>query len=218
MAQERIGGESPQTAAKLLLLGQLTGTQLAALSQKPEKAFVHCLTFTRLVVASGALKAVHIGMQSKTNEAQGAHGNDRNSDFVNSVLCYNELNIEFPIIVYYVTGPTAILGYGYHLRLLLLIVTVMMVSWEWLSLKCHLFLIIINLWPVMLLTQCLDRGRQTGQVKGEYHFSHLKRQDCRKLMKKRDKLRPAGFLAPEARRTGLEVRPLLVAPLPGDAA
>eukprot|EP00971_Amphidinium_carterae_P010409 205501-Amphidinium_carterae.1 len=30
---------------------------------------------------------------------------------------------------------------------------------------------------------CLDRGRQTGTVKGEYNFSYLKRQACRKLKK-----------------------------------
>eukprot|EP00971_Amphidinium_carterae_P233243 4629533-Amphidinium_carterae.1 len=35
--------------------------------------------------------------------------------------------------------------------------------------------------------QCLECGRQTGKVKGEYNFSYLKRQDCRKLNKKKVK-------------------------------
>eukprot|EP00971_Amphidinium_carterae_P151802 3008835-Amphidinium_carterae.1 len=39
--------------------------------------------------------------------------------------------------------------------------------------------------------QCLDCGRQTGNVKG-----------CRKLKKKKVKVRPTGFLATETRSTG----------------
>eukprot|EP00971_Amphidinium_carterae_P216706 4302080-Amphidinium_carterae.1 len=45
------------------------------------------------------------------------------------------------------------------------------------------------------------------KVKGEYNFSYLKRQDCRKLKKEKVKLRPAGLLAPEARSTGLDGAP-----------
>eukprot|EP00971_Amphidinium_carterae_P011981 236292-Amphidinium_carterae.1 len=46
---------------------------------------------------------------------------------------------------------------------------------------------------------CLDCGRQAG-----------KRQDCRQLKKKKVKLRPAGFLAPEGRSTGLSSAPPMV--------
>eukprot|EP00971_Amphidinium_carterae_P212103 4208979-Amphidinium_carterae.1 len=45
-------------------------------------------------------------------------------------------------------------------------------------------------------------------VKGEYNFSYLKRQDCRKLKKKKVNVRPAGFFS-------LEVRPLMLAPSAG---
>eukprot|EP00971_Amphidinium_carterae_P166768 3304713-Amphidinium_carterae.2 len=33
--------------------------------------------------------------------------------------------------------------------------------------------------------QCLDCGRQTGKVKGEYNFAYLNSQDCRKFKKKK---------------------------------
>eukprot|EP00971_Amphidinium_carterae_P222973 4424390-Amphidinium_carterae.4 len=33
---------------------------------------------------------------------------------------------------------------------------------------------------------CFDCGRQTGKVKGEYNFLHLKRQDCSKLKKNKN--------------------------------
>eukprot|EP00971_Amphidinium_carterae_P091037 1801998-Amphidinium_carterae.1 len=52
--------------------------------------------------------------------------------------------------------------------------------------------------------QCLDCGCETGKVKGEYNFFYLKRQDCRKLKKKKVKVRLAGLLAPEVRRTDLD--------------
>eukprot|EP00971_Amphidinium_carterae_P016736 330265-Amphidinium_carterae.1 len=56
---------------------------------------------------------------------------------------------------------------------------------------------------------CLDCGRQTGKVKGNYNFSYLKRLDCHKL-KKKTKVKSGlpAFLAPEVRWSGLgSVRP-----------
>eukprot|EP00971_Amphidinium_carterae_P172874 3426777-Amphidinium_carterae.1 len=50
--------------------------------------------------------------------------------------------------------------------------------------------------------QCLDCICQTGKVKGEYNFAYLTGQDCRKLKKKKVKVRPTSFLATENRSTG----------------
>eukprot|EP00971_Amphidinium_carterae_P230339 4571272-Amphidinium_carterae.1 len=52
-----------------------------------------------------------------------------------------------------------------------------------------------------IFLRCLNCGRQAGKVKGEYNFFYLKRQDCRQLKRKKVKVRPAGFLALDARRT-----------------
>eukprot|EP00971_Amphidinium_carterae_P149328 2960634-Amphidinium_carterae.1 len=44
---------------------------------------------------------------------------------------------------------------------------------------------------------------KTNWIQGEYNFSYLTGQDCRKLKKKKVKVRPTGFLAPaETRSTG----------------
>eukprot|EP00971_Amphidinium_carterae_P136541 2705404-Amphidinium_carterae.1 len=74
----------------------------------------------------------------------------------------------------------------------------MLASLEWSSLKRPHQRVVRH----AAYLHCLDCGRRAGKAKGEYNFSYLKRQDCRKLQKTKVKLRPAGFLALVARSTG----------------
>eukprot|EP00971_Amphidinium_carterae_P288776 5734079-Amphidinium_carterae.1 len=55
--------------------------------------------------------------------------------------------------------------------------------------------------------QCLDCTRQTGKVRGEYNFAYLTRQDCRRLKKRKQKKRRAGFGTTEVRTTDHDAAP-----------